>query len=99
MAVELRVPALGESIVEATVAAWRKREGEPVSQGDVLVELETDKVNQEISAEQSGILQQILKKEGETVGVGDVLAMIGEGTGATTPAEPDAAHKGETPAI
>jgi 2-oxoglutarate dehydrogenase E2 component (dihydrolipoamide succinyltransferase) len=96
---EIRVPALGESIVEATVAAWRKREGEQVSKGDVLVELETDKVNQEISAEQGGVLQQILKKEGETVGVGDVLAMIGEGTGAATPAEPDAAHKVETPAM
>lgn len=98
MAVEIRVPALGESIVEATVAAWRKREGEQVSQGEVLVELETDKVNQEISADQSGVLQQILKKEGETVGVGDVLAMIGEGTGAETPAERGTVQKGEAPA-
>lgn len=99
MAVEIRVPALGESIVEATVAAWRKREGEPVSQGDVLVELETDKVNQEISAEQSGVLQQILKKEGETVGVGDVLAMIGEGTGAATPAEPSTTQPAAEPDV
>ena len=108
MAVEIRVPALGESIVEATVAAWRKREGEQVSQGDVLVELETDKVNQEISADQSGVLQQILKKEGETVGVGDVLAMIGEGTGAETPArspatrpatEPDTGQQAEKPVV
>lgn len=105
MAVEIRVPALGESIVEATVAAWRKREGEPVSQGDVLVELETDKVNQEISAERSGVLQQILKKEGETVGVGDVLAMIGEGTAAPAEpptkqptTEPDARQRVEKPA-
>ncbi len=90
MADEIRVPSLGESIVEATVAAWRKREGERVSQGEVLVELETDKVNQEISADQNGVLQRILKKEGETVGVGDVLAMIGEGTGAETPAAPPA---------
>ncbi|HEY7347595.1 MAG TPA: 2-oxoglutarate dehydrogenase complex dihydrolipoyllysine-residue succinyltransferase [Ktedonobacterales bacterium] len=79
MSVEIRVPALGESIVEATVAAWRKQEGDRVSQGDVLVELETDKVNQEIFAEQSGVLQQIVKQEGETVGIGDVLAVIAEG--------------------
>jgi 2-oxoglutarate dehydrogenase E2 component (dihydrolipoamide succinyltransferase) len=80
------------------VAAWRKREGERVSQGEVLVELETDKVNQEISADQSGVLQRILKKEGETVGVGDVLAMIGEGTGAGTPAEPPPRQQAEQPA-
>ncbi len=79
MAVEIRVPALGESVVEATVAAWRKQEGETVSQGEVLVELETDKVNLEVSAEQSGVLQRILKREGETVGIGDVLAVIAEG--------------------
>jgi 2-oxoglutarate dehydrogenase E2 component (dihydrolipoamide succinyltransferase) len=98
MAVEIRVPALGESIVEATVAAWRKREGERVSQGEVLVELETDKVNQEISADQSGVLQRILKKEGETVGVGDVLAMIGEGAGVEPPAGPPPRQQAEQPA-
>jgi 2-oxoglutarate dehydrogenase E2 component (dihydrolipoamide succinyltransferase) len=95
---EIRVPSLGESIVEATVAAWRKREGERVSQGEVLVELETDKVNQEISAGQSGVLERILKKEGETVGVGDVLAVIGEGAGPQTPVAPDTGQKAETPA-
>ena len=78
MPVEIRVPALGESVVEATVATWRKHEGEPVSQGEVLVELETDKVNLEVSAEQSGVLQRILKQQGETVSIGDVLAVIGE---------------------
>jgi 2-oxoglutarate dehydrogenase E2 component (dihydrolipoamide succinyltransferase) len=82
MPVEIRVPALGESIVEATVAAWRKQEGERVAQGEVLVELETDKVNQEIAAEQSGVLQKIVKQEGETVGIGDVLAVIAEGASA-----------------
>ncbi len=82
MAVEIRVPSLGESIVEATVAAWRKQEGEQVAQGEVLVELETDKVNQEISAEQSGVLQKIVKQQGETVSIGDVLAVIAEGASA-----------------
>ncbi len=81
MPVEIRVPALGESVVDATVAAWRKREGEAVAQGEVVVELETDKVNLEVSAEQSGVLQKIVKQQGEVVGIGDVLAVIGEGAG------------------
>jgi 2-oxoglutarate dehydrogenase E2 component (dihydrolipoamide succinyltransferase) len=78
MPVEIRVPALGESVVEATVAAWRKREGEAVAQGEVVVELETDKVNLEVSAEQGGVLQKIVRQEGETVGIGDVLAVIAD---------------------
>jgi 2-oxoglutarate dehydrogenase E2 component (dihydrolipoamide succinyltransferase) len=79
MPVEIRVPALGESVVDASVAAWHKQEGDPVTQGEALVELETDKVNLEVSAEQSGILQRIMKQQGETVKIGDVLAVIAEG--------------------
>lgn len=78
MSVEIRVPTLGESIVEATVASWLKKEGDPVKQGDALVELETDKVNQEISAERDGILQKIVKQVGEEVAIGEVLGIIGE---------------------
>jgi 2-oxoglutarate dehydrogenase E2 component (dihydrolipoamide succinyltransferase) len=76
--VEIRVPALGESIVDAVIAAWLKHEGDVVNVGDALVELETDKVNVEVSAEQSGVLQKIVKKEGDEVAVGDVIGMIGE---------------------
>lgn len=78
MSVEIRVPALGESIVDAIIATWLKHEGDAVSVGDALVELETDKVNVEVSAEQSGVLQKIVKKEGDEVAVGDVIGMIGE---------------------
>src|ERR1700682_5036276 len=78
MSVEIRVPALGESIVDAVIATWLKHEGDAVSVGDVLVELETDKVNAEVSAEQSGVLQKIVKKEGDEVAVGDVIGIIGE---------------------
>ncbi len=78
MSVEIRVPSLGESIVDAVIANWLKHVGEPVQQGDGLVELETDKVNVEVSAEQSGILQQIIKKEGDVVAVGEVLGIIDE---------------------
>src|SRR5207248_8952863 len=84
MSVEIRVPPLGESIVDATIASWLKHEGDAVRQGDTLVELETDKVNVEVPAEQDGILQKIIKQEGDTVAVGEVLGMIGEGVTAST---------------
>ncbi len=84
MSTEIRVPTLGESIVDAVIAKWLKHEGDAVQQGDVLVELETDKVNVEVNAEQSGVLQRIDKKEGDVVAVDDVLGIIGEATGAST---------------
>jgi 2-oxoglutarate dehydrogenase E2 component (dihydrolipoamide succinyltransferase) len=77
MASEIRVPALGESVVEATVAEWLKNEGDPVKTGDVVVRLETDKVDVEVSAEQDGVLAQIVRQKGEDVQVGDVLGSIG----------------------
>jgi 2-oxoglutarate dehydrogenase E2 component (dihydrolipoamide succinyltransferase) len=78
MAIEIRVPALGESIVDAVVARWLKHEGETVAQGEALVELETDKVNLEVSAERAGVLQMIGKQTGDIVAVGDVLGIISE---------------------
>src|SRR5713226_7702395 len=78
MSIEIRVPSLGESIVDAVIATWLKHEGDAVNVGDALVELETDKVNVEVSSEQSGVLQKIVKKEGDEVAVGDVIGMIGE---------------------
>ncbi len=78
MPVEIRVPALGESIVEATVSKWLKQTGDPVTAGEALLELETDKVNLEVPAEQSGVLGAILKAEGETVQIGDMLGVIDE---------------------
>ncbi|HEX5441840.1 MAG TPA: 2-oxoglutarate dehydrogenase complex dihydrolipoyllysine-residue succinyltransferase, partial [Ktedonobacterales bacterium] len=77
MSIEITVPQLGESIVEATVGRWKKNEGDAVTAGEPLVELETDKVNVEVSAPGDGVLSSILKHEGETVGVGEVLAQIG----------------------
>ncbi|MBA2287719.1 MAG: 2-oxoglutarate dehydrogenase complex dihydrolipoyllysine-residue succinyltransferase, partial [Ktedonobacteraceae bacterium] len=98
----IRVPTtLGESVVEATVARWLKGEGEPVQHGDVLVELETDKVNVEVTAEQDGTLQKIVKPEGEVVGVNDVLGTIGEAQAAATsqaaPARASAPTEAEEP--
>ena len=77
MAVEVRVPTLGESIVEATVGKWLKRVGDTVAAGETLVDLETDKVNVEVAAEQAGVLEQILKNEGENVAVGEVIGTLG----------------------
>jgi 2-oxoglutarate dehydrogenase E2 component (dihydrolipoamide succinyltransferase) len=77
MAVEIRVPALGESIVEATVGKWLKQVGDSVTVGEALVDLETDKVNVEVTADQAGVLEQIVKAEGQNVGVGEVIGMIG----------------------
>lgn len=76
MSVEVRVPEFGESVIEATVGRWLKREGEQVAAGDGLVELETEKVNQVIPADEAGVVERILKPEGETVHPGDVLAVI-----------------------
>lgn len=76
MAGEIVVPELGESVLEATVSRWVKKEGEFVRQGEPVVELETDKVNLEVSALESGVLTQILRKEGEDVKVGETLAII-----------------------
>src|SRR5438093_10490041 len=86
MEVEIRVPALGESIVDAAIARWLKSEGDAVKQGEALVELETDKVNVEVSAEQSGVLQKIVKHEGDSVVVGEVLGVIAEGADVSTSA-------------
>jgi len=78
MAIEITVPELGESVLEATVSRWLKKEGDFVDVGDVLVELETDKVNLEVGAKGSGVLQKIAASEGADVKVGDVLGTIGE---------------------
>jgi 2-oxoglutarate dehydrogenase E2 component (dihydrolipoamide succinyltransferase) len=83
MSVEIRVPALGESIVDATLSSWAKHEGDQVKQGELLAELETDKINIEVNAEQEGVLQRILKQAGETVAVGEAIGVIDEVAGAS----------------
>jgi 2-oxoglutarate dehydrogenase E2 component (dihydrolipoamide succinyltransferase) len=81
MTVEVVVPEMGESVLEATVTEWLKKEGDYVNVGDVLVELETDKVNLEVGAKNAGALAEIKVQEGEDVKVGDVLALIDEKVG------------------
>lgn len=89
MPVEIRVPPLGESVVEATVGRWTKQEGETVARDEVLVELETDKITVEVAAQAAGVMGKIEKQEGDTVGVNDLLGVLEEGVGAAT--EPSAA--------
>jgi 2-oxoglutarate dehydrogenase E2 component (dihydrolipoamide succinyltransferase) len=86
MAVEIRVPPLGESLVDAVVGTWLKREGDAVNRGESLVELETDKVNLDVTAEEDGVLESIARREGEVVTVGEVLGLVGAGNGASAPA-------------
>ena len=98
MAAEIHVPELGESVADATVGRWLKEEGEAVTSGEALVELETDKINFEVEAEQDGVLESISKAEGETVNVGEVIGTIGEGNGTEPQAEaPEAEEEQEQP--
>jgi 2-oxoglutarate dehydrogenase E2 component (dihydrolipoamide succinyltransferase) len=83
MSVEIRVPPLGESVVEATVGRWTKKEGDAVQKDEVLVELETDKITVEVAAPASGTMGAVSKNEGDTVGVNELLAVMEAGAGAT----------------
>lgn len=85
MASEIRVPQLGESVVEATIARWLKNEGDALAIGDPVVELETEKVNVEVPAEAPGVLTQIVHREGETVRVGQVLGVLDGQPGSPAP--------------
>src|SRR6478609_5552329 len=99
MAAQVVVPQLGESVVEARVARWLKKEGEAIAVGDPLVELETEKIDLEVNADQAGVLAKILRQEGEDVKVGEPLALLEAGTGAAAPAAPQAdAPASATPA-
>jgi len=88
MATDIVVPTLGESVTEATVAQWLKKAGEAVAVDEPLVELETDKVTLEVNAASTGVLSEVLAKEGENVEVGAILGRIDESAkAAATPAQ------------
>ena len=88
MSVNIVVPDLGESVVEATVASWLKQEGDTVKAGEALVSLETDKVDLDVPAPRDGVLRKIERQAGEDVRVGDVLAQLdGEEAAEAPPAE------------
>jgi 2-oxoglutarate dehydrogenase E2 component (dihydrolipoamide succinyltransferase) len=85
MATEIRVPVLGESVTEATIGRWFKKAGEPVKADEPVVELETDKVTLEVNAPASGVLAEIVAKDGETVSAGALLGQIGDAASAAPP--------------
>jgi len=93
---EIKVPELAESITEGSIAQWVKKVGDRVEKGEFIVELETDKVNAEIISEEAGVLTQILAEEGDTVLVGQVIAVVEAGEGAAS--TPAAAPAEATPA-
>src|SRR5579863_7550029 len=76
--IAIKVPSLGESIVEATVSRWAKQPGDPVAAGETVVELDTDKVTVEVPALKSGVLASQAKREGDTVKVDDLLGEVDE---------------------
>jgi 2-oxoglutarate dehydrogenase E2 component (dihydrolipoamide succinyltransferase) len=86
MPANIVVPEVGESIVDARVGKWLRKEGDAVAAGDPLVELETDKIDLEVSAPQAGVLSRIDRKDGEDVKVGEVLGVIDESKTASAPA-------------
>ena len=79
MSIEIKVPVLGESVVEATVAKWMKNVGEKVNADEPIVELETDKVSLEVPSPKAGVLTDIVAQEGDTVEVDAILALLQEG--------------------
>jgi 2-oxoglutarate dehydrogenase E2 component (dihydrolipoamide succinyltransferase) len=89
---DIVVPELGESVVEARIARWLKKEGERVEQGEPVVELETEKIDLEVSAERPGVLASIRRREGEDVKIGELLATIDE---SASPSAPAAATKAQ----
>src|SRR4051794_33142522 len=97
MASNIVVPEVGESIVDARIAKWLRHEGDVVAAGDPLVELETDKIDLEVSAPQAGVLAKITRQDGEDVKVGEVLGVIEE-AGAAAAGAPAAAAAKAAPA-
>jgi len=93
---EVRIPSLGESVTEAVIVRWAKSEGEQVRPDEVLLELETDKASTEIPSERGGVLH-ILKQEGETVAVGDVVARVDEDGTAAVAATPSVPGEADVP--
>ena len=88
---EIRVPTLGESVTEATIGRWFKQPGDAVRADEALAELETDKVTLEVNAPASGVLAEIVAKEGETVTPGALLGQITEGAASAKSASAPAA--------
>jgi 2-oxoglutarate dehydrogenase E2 component (dihydrolipoamide succinyltransferase) len=98
MSTEVKVPALGESVSEATIGQWLKQPGEPVAADEPIASLETDKVAIDVMAPHAGVMAQHLAAEGDTVTVGALIATIDEGSGAAPAPKKEAPPKAGAPA-
>src|SRR6188472_3248346 len=90
MTVEIKVPAMGESVTEATISKWFKKEGDAVKRDEPLLELETDKVTVEVPSPADGAIESISAQAGATVSVGALLGAIAEGQAGSSAAAPKA---------
>ena len=99
MSTNIVVPELGESVVEARIAKWLKKPGDAVAAGDALVELETEKIDLEVSADRAGVLKDIKHQEGADVKVGEVLAILEEALADTKVPEVRTVPEGDVPAV
>ncbi len=95
---EITMPRLSDTMQEGTIARWLKKPGDTVKKGDILGEIETDKATMDLEAYDSGVLEQILVPEGETVPIGQTIAVIGTGQGAPAPAKQEQPARQEQPA-
>jgi pyruvate dehydrogenase E2 component (dihydrolipoamide acetyltransferase) len=94
MATEIKMPQLGETVVEGTITRWLKQEGDTIEEDELLVEISTDKVDSEVPSSASGTIQKILVQEGDTVKVGTPLAIVGEGNVDSAPAAAEGSAEG-----
>ncbi|KKB35419.1 2-oxoglutarate dehydrogenase complex dihydrolipoyllysine-residue succinyltransferase [Bacillus thermotolerans] len=94
---EIKVPELAESITEGTIAQWLKQPGDAVEKGEYIVELETDKVNVEVVSDEAGVIQELKAAEGDTVEVGQVIAIVAAGDGAAAAPAQEAPAAQEAP--
>ena len=95
---DIKVPVFSESVSEGTLLSWNKQPGDAVTRGDILAEIETDKVVLEVTALQDGVLQSIAKQEGDTVLSEEVLGVLGEAGSAPAPRRPPTASLARLPA-
>ena len=98
MAVDIVIPALGESITEGTILRWLKNAGEAVERDEIIVEIETDKATMELAAPEAGVLSEILKPAGEKVEIGEIIGRVTPGAAAARPTSAPAVTNASTPA-
>ena len=79
---DIKIPNVGESVSEVTIASWMKKAGDSVKKDEAIVELETDKASQELVSPEDGVLEEILVAEGDVAEIGKVIAKLGSGKGA-----------------